>query len=233
MRRAHFVFATALAGLIACGHALAGVLTTQTLPTPLAPDMQSRMSITMPPNVDPSAPIWVSYRTMALSAEASPTGEIVLDGSFEGVPTPINASIVTFTPDAMTISTSAGTIKQQFEAMHGQRSPQEMQTLLGAELHAAYEAANAGTGRILDGTVVKTLPALGTNEGVLLVSVERASGLQPVGIIVTVGQGDPPAATVPADGNPESSIAYWMGRLFGVFLLLGLLYWFFVARHKR
>ena len=147
MRRAHFVFATALAGLIASGHALAGVLTTQTLPTPLAPDMQSRMSITMPPNVDPNAPIWVSYRTMALSAEASPTGEIVLDGSFEGVPTPINASIVTFTPDAMTISSSAGTIKQQFEAMHGQRSPQEMQTLLGAELHAAYEAAKAGVNR--------------------------------------------------------------------------------------
>lgn len=233
MRRAHFVFATALARLIASGHALAGVLTTQTLPTPLAPDMQSRLSIPMPLNVDPSAPVWVSYRTKALSAEASPTGEIVLDGSFEGVPTPINASIVTFTPDTMTISTSAGTIKQQFETMYGPHSPQEMQALLGAKLHAAYEAANAGTGRILDGTVVKTLPALGKTDGVLLVSVEHASGLQPVGIIVTVGQGDPPTATMSADGHPESSIAYWMGRLFGIFLLLGLLYWFFVARHKR
>ncbi len=233
MRRAHFVLATALAGLIASGHALAGVLATQTLPTPLAPDMPRNLSIPMPPNVDPNAPIWVSYRTLALSAEASPTGEIVLDGSFEGVPTPINASVAAFTPDAMTVSTSSGTIKQQFETMYGQRSPQEMQSLLGADLYAAYEAANAGTGRILDGTVVKTLPALGKTEGVLLVSVERASGLQPVGIFVTVGQGDPPAVATPADGNPESSFAYWMGRLFGAFLLLGLLYWFFVARHKR
>lgn len=233
MRRAHFILATALASLIASGHALAGVLATQTLPTPLAPDMPSNLSIPIPPGVDPNAPIWVSYRTLALSAEASPSGEIVLDGSFEGVATPINASTVTFTPDAMTVSTSSGTIKQQFEAMYGQRSPQEMQSLLGAELYAAYEAANAGTGRILDGTVVKTLPALGKTDGVLLVSVERASGLQPVGIFVTVGQGDPPAATTPADGNPESSFAYWMGRLFGVLLLLGLLYWFFVARHKR
>ena len=233
MRRAHLVSATVLAGLISSGHALAGVLATRTLPTPLAPDMPSSLSIPVPPSVDPSAPIWVSYRTLALSAEASPSGEIVLDGSFEGVATPFNASTVTFTPDSMTVSTSSGTIKQQFEAMHGQRSPQEMQTLLGAELYAAYEAANAGTGRILDGTVVKTLPALGKTDGVLLVSVERASGLHPVGIIITVGQGDPPAATTPADGNPESSIAYWMGRLFGVFLLLGLLYWFFVARHKR
>lgn len=233
MRRAHFFLTTALTGLIASGHALAGVLAAQTLPTPLAPDMPRSLSIPMPPNVDPNAPIWVSYRTLALSAESSPTGEIVLDGSFEGVATPINASIATFTPDAMTISTSSGTIKQQFETMYGQRSPQEMQSLLGADLYAAYEAANAGTGRILDGTVVKTLPALGKSEGVLLVSVERASGLQPVGIFVTVGQGDPPAVAAPADGNPESSFAYWIGRLFGVFLLLGLLYWLFVARHKR
>lgn len=227
------ILAIALTGLIASGHALAGVLATQQLPTPLAPDMASSLSIPMPPNVDPNAPIWVSYRTLALSADASPKGEIVLDGSFEGVATPINASIVKFTPDAMTVSTSSGTIKQQFETMYGQRSPQEMQALLGAELYAAYEAANAGSGRILDGTVVKTLPALGKTDGVLLVSVERASGMQPAGIIVTVGQGDPPAATTPVDGNPESSFGYWMGRLFGGLLLIGLLYWFFVARHKR
>ena len=233
MRRTPFILTAALAALIACGHALAGVLATQTLPMPLAPGMQSHLSIPMPPNVDPNAPIWVSYRTMAISADASPTGEIVLDGSFEGIATPINASIVKFTPDSMAISTSAGTIKQQFEAMHGQRSPQEIQALLGAEHTAAYVATDAGAGRILDGRGAKTLPALGAKEGRLLVSVERASGIQPVGIFVTVGQGDPPAATTLANGNPESSLTYWVGRLFGVFLLLGLLYWFFVARHKR
>ncbi len=233
MRRIFLILIAVLAGLIASGPVVSAVLATRTLPTPLAPDMPGNLSIPLPPNVDPNAPIWVSYRTLALSADASPTGEIVLDGSFEGVATPINASIARFEPNAMTVSTSSGTIKQQFETMYGQRSPQEMQTLLGADLYAAYEAANAGTGRILDGTIVKTLPALGKTEGVLLVSVERANGLQPVGIFVTVGQGDPPAATTPVDANPESTFAYWMGRLFGVFLLLGLLYWFFVARHKR
>jgi len=232
MHRAHF-FAIALTGYIASGHALAGVLATQQLATPLAPDMPSNLSIPVPPNVDPNAPIWVSYRTLALSAEASPTGEIVLDGSFEGVATPIAASTVVFSPDAMTVSTSSGTIKQQFEAMHGQRSPEEMETLLGAELYAAYDAANAGTGRILDGTVVKTLPALGKTDGSLLVSVERASGIQPVSIFVTVGQGDLPAGMAPAGNGGGPSFASWMGRLVGVLLLFGLIYWFFVARNKR
>jgi hypothetical protein len=232
MRPARFALATVFAGLIACSPALAAVLGTQQLPTPLAPDMPSRLSIPMPPNIDPNAPIWVAYRVLALSADASPEGEIVLDGSFEGVATPINASIVVFTPDAMSISTSAGTIKQQFEAMHGARSPEQMKTLLGAELHAAYEAANAGTGRILDGTLVKTLPALGANEGTLLVSVERASGLQPIGVFVTVGQGEVPASITASGGNPDSSVAYRMGRILGMLLFVGLLYWFFVARRR-
>ena len=232
MRKIIAVFAFALTGIIASGDVLAGILARQQLATPLAPDMQSNLSIPMPPGVDPSQPIWVSYRTLALSADAAPSGEIVLDGSFEGVATPLNASIATFTPDAMTISTSSGTIQQQFEAQYGKRSPQELQALMGAELYAAYEATNAGNGRILDGTIVKTLPALGKTEGTLLVSVERASGLQPVGVFVTVGPGEIPAEMKPVEsGGP--SFAYALGRIFGFALLLGLLYWFFIARHKR
>lgn len=232
MRHARFILVTVFTGLIASSQALAGVLATQQLPTPLAPDMPSNLSIPVPPNVDPNAPIWVAYRVLALSADASPDGEIVLDGSFEGVATPINAAIVIFNADAMTVSTSAGTIKQQFDAMFGQRSPEQMKTLLGAELHAAYEAANAGSGRILDATIVKTLPALGKNDGVLLVSVERASGIQPVGVFVTVGQGDVPASITAASGIPEASSAYRMGRILGMLVFVGLLYWFFVARRR-
>lgn len=233
MRKVIVVLAFALTGIVASGDVLAGILARQQLATPLAPDMQSNLSIPMPPGVDPSQPIWVSYRTLALSADAAPSGEIVLDGSFEGVATPINASVATFTPDAMTISTSSGTIQQQFEAQYGKRSPQELQTLMGAELYAAYEAANAGKGRILDGTIVKTLPALGKTEGTLLVSVERASGLQPVGVFVTVGQGEIPAEMKPVENGGGPSFAYALGRIFGFALLLGLLYWFFIARHKR
>ncbi|MBE5315575.1 MAG: hypothetical protein H4O13_09255 [Xanthomonadales bacterium] len=231
MRPARLALVTAFASLITCSHALATVLATQQLPTPLAPDMPSNLSIPMPPSIDPKAPIWVAYRTLALSADASPSGEIVVDGSFEGVATPINASIVVFTPDAMSISSSAGTIQQQFEALYGQRSSEQMKSLLGAELHAAYEAANAGSGRILDGTLVKTLPALGANQGTLLVSVERATGIQPVGVFVTVGQGELPA-DIAARGSAQASPAFGIGRIFGVLAFLGLLYWFFVARRR-
>jgi hypothetical protein len=231
MRLAFFSLALALTGFTASGPALASILATQQLATPLAPDMPISLSIPMPPNIDPSQPVWVSYRTLALSAGASPSGEIVLDGSFEGVATPITASTVSFSPDTMTVSTSAGTIKQQFEANYGQRSAQEMQTMLGAELYAAYEAVNAGTGRVLDGTIVKTLPALGKTEGTLLVSVERANGIRPVGVFVTVGQGEIPAALKPTEGVGPSS-AYGAGRIFGGLLLLVLLYWFFIGRRR-
>jgi hypothetical protein len=232
MRPARLALVTAFVSLVVCSHALATVLATQQLPTPLAPDMPSNLSIPMPPSIDPNAPIWVAYRTLALSADASPSGEIVVDGSFEGVATPINASIVVFTPDAMSISSSAGTIQQQFEALYGQRSSEQMKSLLGAELHAAYEAANAGSGRILDGTLVKTLPALGANQGTLLVSVERATGIQPVGVFVTVGQGELPADIAARGGAAHSASAFGIGRVFGVLAFLGLLYWFFVARRR-
>jgi hypothetical protein len=234
MRQAVFVVAFALSGLIAAGDAAAAVLAQDQLVTPLAPDVPSNLSIPMPSNVDPSQPIWVSYRVLALSPTASPTGEIVLDGSFKGAPTSIQQSVATLTPEKMTTSTSAGTIKQQFESRYGSRTPEEMQTILGPELYQAYEAVNAGSGRILDGTVVKTLPALGKNEGVLLISVERANGIRPVGVFVTVGQGEIPAEMKPVEsGSGGSSFAYSAGRIAGTLLLLGLLYWFLIARHKK
>ena len=232
MRQTLALFALALTGLIACGDALAGILARQQLITPLAPEMPSHLSIPMPPSIDPSQPIWVSYRALALSADASPSGEIVLDGSFEGIATPISTSTVHFSPDGMTVSNSAGTIKQQFEASYGQRSAEEMRGILGTELFAAYEAVNAGTGRILDGTIVKTLPALGATEGILLISVERASGIRPVGVFVTVGQGEIPAELKAAGGSSAEASSFRFGYILGVLALLGLLYWFVVARHR-
>lgn len=220
------------ASLVAGSPALAGVLASQQLVTPLAPDMPSRLSIPMPSTLDPKASIWVAYRVVALSADADPAGEIVVEGSFEGVPTPITATLAVFDPGDMRVMTSAGSIQQQFEAVHGPRSPEQMKTLLGADLHAAYEAVNAGTGRILDGTRVKTLPALGTHEGTLLVAVERASGMQPIGLFVTVGQGEMPADITASAGAAESSVAYRIGRILGMLLFVWLLYWFFVARRR-
>ena len=234
MRHVLLIAAIALAGTFSSHDARAQVLAKAQLSTPLAPDMPSHLSIPMPANVDPAQPIWVSYRILALSASSSPTGEIVLDGSFEGVQTPIHQSVVHVTPEEMTIGTSGGTIGQQFEANYGKRSPAEMQSMFGAELYQAYEAVNAGTGRTLDGTIVKTLPALGTNAGTLVVSVERASGIRPVGVLITVGQGDIPAEFKASRGGGDvgSSSAYGLGRILGILAFLGLLYWFFVARHK-
>lgn len=237
MRHALLIAALALAGSIVSSDARAQVLAQAQLSTPLAPEMPSHLSIPMPANVDPSQPIWVSYRVMAMSAASSPTGEIALDGSFEGVQTPIHQSIAVFSPEKMVVTTSAGTIQQQFEANYGQRSPDELRTMLGAELYQAYEAVNAGTGRLLDGTIVKTLPALGKNEGTLLVSVERANGIRPVGVFVTVGQGEIPAeykgGSDSASSSPATSSAYGIGRILGLLAFIGLLYWIFIGRHKR
>lgn len=242
MRHVLSVAAFALAMLFVSNETQAQVLARAQLPTPLAPQMPSHLSVPMPANVDPAQPIWVSYRVLAMSAASSPTGEIVLDGSFEGVQTPIHQTIAHFSPDKMAVTTSAGTIAQQFAATYGQRSPDELRAAFGPELYQAYEAVNAGTGRLLDGTIVKTLPALGKNEGMLLVSVDRANGIRPVGIFVTVGQGEIPAefqagAGASADGgassSPTSSSAYRIGRILGILTFLGLLYWVFVGRHKQ
>ncbi len=236
MRRTCLAIVIALIGLCISDRAFAGILAKAQLVTPLAPEMPTHLSIPMPTNVDPAQPLWVSYRVLAMSASSTPTGEIVLDGSFEGVQTPIQHSVVQFSPDEMTVATSGGTIAQQFEANYGQRTPQELQTTFGAELYQAYEAVNAGTGRILDGIAVKTLPALGKNEGMLLVSVERASGIRPVGVFVVVGQGDIPAEfkkSPASGGDVSSSSAYRLGRTFGILIFIGLLYWLFIGRHKR
>nr|MBP6749379.1 hypothetical protein [Xanthomonadaceae bacterium] len=121
MRHAFLIAAFALTTLFASNETQAQVLAKAQLATPLAPEMPSHLSVPMPANVDPAQPIWVSYRVLAMSAASSPTGEIVLDGSFEGVQTPLQQTIAHFSPDKMTVTTSAGTIAQQFAATYGQR----------------------------------------------------------------------------------------------------------------
>lgn len=229
MRRMNLFSMLLLTGLTVSKTALAVILASEQLAAPLAPNMPDRLSIPMPNTVNPNQPIWVEYRVLAMSADSASSGEIVLDGSFEGVATPFGASIVRFTPDAMAVSTSGGTIQQQFDATYGERDAQQMQALLGAELYAAYQAVNAGSGRIFDGSIVKNLPALGTSEGTLLVSVERASGIRPAGVFVTVGQGEIPPEM---GAGVAGSTAFAAGRILGILAFLGLLYWFFVGRRK-
>jgi hypothetical protein len=229
MRPVLFLFVLVLTSFSVSGSAFAAILARDQLAVPLAPDMPDRLSIPMPTSVDPNQPIWVAYRVLAMSADSASGGEILLDGSFEGVVTPMTESVVRFTPAGMTVSSSGGTIQQQFEATYGKRDAAQMQALLGPELYAAYQALNAGSGRIFDGSIVKRLPALGKPEGTLLVSVDRATGIRPVGVFVTVGQGDIP----PEFGaDVAGSAAFGAGRILGILAFLGLLYWFFVGRRK-
>lgn len=231
MRHALIVIAFLCFGLLAAHPAQAAILAKGVLTAPFAPNAPGRLSLTVSENLDPTQPIWVSYRMLAMSASSSPSGEVALEGSFEGVPTPIQQMMVEFTPDEMTVGTSGGTIEAQFEANYGKRSPGEMQSLLGAELFQAYQAVNAGNGRTLDGTIVKRLPPLGETAGTLLVSAERASGIQPVGVIITVGQGEIPAEL--AGGGEASSMPYRIGRVLGIAAFIGLMYWLFIGRTRK
>lgn len=70
-----------------------------------------------------------------------------------------------------------------------------------------------GGGQLLGGRLLRRLPPPGTPDATLLVSVERASGMQPVALKVTVGQGSLPPQF---QQKPEDSLAYKAGYLAGL-----------------
>ncbi|MGL6291376.1 MAG: hypothetical protein ACRC2H_11850 [Silanimonas sp.] len=205
--------------------AQAGVLATELLPMPLAPDMKSSTQLYLPEGYDPKQPTWVSYKLMAVSPTADPEGQVVVTGMFEREPTPLPATTVLFEPRDLRITESAGTIQQQFEQNFGKRSETELRATWGDAMYDAYVAVNAGTGRLLDGTAVRELPPLSQGDPILLVSVENAKGIQPAGLLVTVGQGEIPPEHQP---NVESTGAFQfglgLGKLLPILLLLGVGY---------
>ena len=211
-------FRRTCAGLL-CGllplAAQAGELVRQTMPTPLAPGGNDHLTLPMPATLDPAQEVWVAYRMYAISANPDPSGDIVVSGSFDGVKTPLGEMTVVFTPSRMEQSASAGTIGQRFEAAYGKRSDAELAAAMGPGLFEAYTALNRRSGAILQGTVLKRLPAPGAERPPLLVTVERDSDQHPVGLEVIVGQGDLPADVQSAvDPRP----AFRIGRM----LVLGL-----------
>lgn len=230
MKRGAFrLLSTAL--VVFCPALQAGILATGQLVAPLAPGQLSRVGLPVGAGLDPSLPVWVSYQLIALSEGPDPAGEVVIEGTFEGVATPISQMVVHFDAHRMTTSESAGTVATQLERIAGRRDPEEWRTLMGDALHATYEAVNAGRGRILNGQLVRHLPAPAGAEGLLLVSVERASGVQPLGLRVVAGQGEMPPELA-EQGAASGSFAYTAGRLAGGLLFLGLLYWLLVARRR-
>jgi len=182
---------------------------------PLAPAGSPHLTLPMPATLDPDEEVWVAYRMIAVSANPDPTRDIVVSGSFDGAKTPLGEMTVVFTPSRMQKTASAGTIGQRLEAAYGKRTDAELVSALGQGLFDAYVALNRKSGAILQGAVLKTLPAPGADRPPLLVTVERDSDQHPVGLEVIVGQGDLPADVKTAvDPQP----AFRIGRL----LVLGL-----------
>jgi len=193
----------------------AGELARSTMAVPLAPAGSPHLTLPMPATLDPDEEVWVAYRMIAISANPHPTGDIVVSGSFDGAKTPLGEMTVVFTPSRMQKTASAGTIGQRFEAAYGKRTDAELVSALGQGLFDAYVALNRKSGAILQGAVLKTLPAPGAERPPLLVTVERDSDLHPAGLEVIVGQGDLPA-------DVRSSVDPRPGFRIGRMLLLGL-----------
>ena len=202
--------------------AQAGELARQLMPTPLAPGSSDHITLPMPAALDPDEDVWVVYRMYAISANPDPTGDIVVSGSFDGVQMPLGDMTVVFTPSRMEKTASQGTIGQRLEAAFGKRSDTELAAAMGPGLFEAYTALNRKSGTILEGTVLKTLPAPGADRPPLLVTVERDSDQHPVGLEVIVGEGDLPAdLDVPLAQRP----AFRFGKLLFVLALLGAAGW--------
>jgi hypothetical protein len=218
--------AVLLAIALACTHPAlqAAVLVTQQWIMPMAPvTPKGGLQIAVTGTVDPAKPVWVVYQLLAVSAADKPSGSIVLDASLEGVATPISETRVVFAADKLDRSKSAGTIGEKLAAQVGQRTPQELTEALGPELYEAYKALNEKRGAILQGSVVKTLPAPGKRDLRLLASIERASGMQPAQIVVTMGQGEIPSsltASASSSGRAERIVAGVLG------LAIAAFFWF-------
>lgn len=187
-----WIVATAALGLGFSAAAAAAQLASTVLLTPLAPHQKSSVSIPMPAGLAPDQPVWVAYELVALSATDDGDGELGIEQSFEGVKTSTREFFATFHAREMQAQKSAGTVAAQLEQIAGHHEPAELRQLMGAELHAAYEAVNAGNGRILTGRSVHRLAAPERSDAPLLIAVERAQGMQPVALKVSVGQGDLP-----------------------------------------
>ena len=196
----------------------------QYLYAPLAPSGDSRATIGMPEGFDPSKEVWVAYRLYAVSAKAEPTGDVTLDGSFETVPTPAHQASVAFSVHEMRKESSTGEMSERLEGAMAHRARGDLVAALGQDLYDAYEALKRGEGSMLVGTIHKTLPPPGDASLPLLVSVNSATDMLPVAVVVIVGQGDlPPDLVPPVSDRP----AFQLGRIVGILLMLGFGVWLF------
>lgn len=205
--------------------ARAVILAEGQLLTPLAPSSpgkELRLLLTSP--LDPAKPVWAAYQIIALSASDAPKGEIIMEASLEGVPVDIKELKVVFMADRLEQSRSAGTIGTLLEEQSGKRSPQELTESMGPELYAAFQALNEQRGTILQGMRVRTYQPPGNPEALLMVSVDSASGIHPLLLKVTVGQGDMPP-DIAAAAETRFSPSTLAGGVLALFLVMAWFRW--------
>jgi hypothetical protein len=206
---------------------LASSLASGTIIAPLAPGQKSSLSFFMPTDFAADKEVWLVYDLVALSPSNDDSGQMDIQQSFEGVMTPLTSFYANFYAHDMDAKKSAGTIAQRLEEVAGHREPEELRRLMGADLYAAYESVNAGKGRVLVGRVVRHLPAPKKSDVPLAVSVQRAQGMQPLAMRVTVGQGELPPEF---QEKTQDSWAYKAGYVAGLAFFGWLVLRFFRRR---
>jgi len=226
MKTTFVVLVAVIANLLLANGARSEVLATGQLVTPLSPDATSSLDIHIPQPFNSDKPLWAVYQLVAVSAAADPVGEIVIDSSFEGVLTPINESIVIFKVRDLKVDRSAGELETQLQALVGKRSPDELKEIFGDALYEAYLALTKKEGAYLSGNITKVYEPGGRSELVLMASVERASGIQPVMINIVVGQGDIPKQ------YQDSSGSLARDKLVAVIIALLVIAFFFFIRRR-
>lgn len=167
------------------------VLANEQLMTPLIP--HSKRGLSIPLNVDPSKPVWVVYQLVGVSAVSRPEGEVVLDSSFEMVALPMGDSVVVFRMKDLDVVKATKGLSDQLSEKIGQRKPEELRKMFGDDMYAAYEAIKKNEGSYVTGNIIKEYETDGKRQLVLLATVDRAKGIQPVAVNVIVGQGEIPA----------------------------------------
>jgi len=183
--------AAVLLAALASQGARADVLATEDLVNPTALSGQDRIRI-VGLKVDPSKPVWVSYSLFALSAEADRKGEVVVEGSPEGVAVPIADSRVRFSAERMTVLRSSEKVASRLKKEAAGRSRDEMIATMGPQLYKAFEALMRNEGQGFAQTIVKSYRVSGDGDLVFSASLVKIDTLQPVLLRVAVGQGDIP-----------------------------------------
>jgi hypothetical protein len=136
--------------------------------------------------------------------------------------------MVVFSAETLKRSSSAGTIAKELEAKIGVQTPEQLKEAFGPELYAAYKALDEKRGSILSGRIVKVYGAPRKTEARLLVSVERATGMQPRAVTIVMGQGDVPSEDGPAVSRARDKA---VAAGIGAFLLAGF-FWLMKRRKK-